>query len=204
MQPQQPPSTPYDFITNPVKPPKPSPLMGMSYGKKLALLIGGALALIIFLAIIFSTVFKNEGNVPYLTAVAQDQSEIVRVATKANVQGVSSDTKGFSQAVSLSVSSDEQQLLNFLSKHGVKLSNKKLSLGLKTSTDQSLTAAVQASNFDETFENIMQSYLSDYANDLKAAFNNTQNTQERAILSDQYQNSQLLLQALQSLQDLSS
>lgn len=201
MQPSQPPNNPYDFIVNPVKPPKKSALAGTSFGLKIALLGGCAVFIIIVLAILFSSVFKNEGNVPFLTAVAQDQSEIIRVTTKANTQAVSSGAKGLSESVSLSVGTDQQALIAFLNKSGVKLSNKVLGLGLKASTDQSLAAATQASNYDETFENIMQNYLTDYANDLKSAFGNTQNATEKSLLSDQYQNSQLLLQQLQAIQD---
>jgi hypothetical protein len=201
MQPSQPQSNPYDFIVNPLKPPKKSMFAGASFGLKVALLVGGAVFIIIVLAVLFSSVFKNEGNVPFLTAVAQDQAEIIRVTTKANTQAVSADSKGFSETVSLSVGTDQQKLLTFLTTSGVKLSTKTLGLGLKASTDQSLAAATQASNYDETFGNIMQNYLTDYANDLKAAFGNTQNGTEKSLLSDQYQDSQLLLQQLQTIQD---
>lgn len=204
MQPEQQYNNPYEFITSPQQPQRRQlvKLPGGSFGMRIGLILGGGVVLVIVLAIIAS-LFSSGGNTQYVAAVAADQTELARVATLATqASGVSQQTtSNFAQTCSLSMTSAQQQLLNFLSSHGTKLSSGKLALKANPATDQALTNAAAASDYDQTFLNIMQTELKGYGSDLQKAFANTQSSAERQLLSNDYQGEQLLLQQLTGAQN---
>lgn len=213
MQPQQPYTDPYsnpynnqyDFIMNPQAPQRRPVLNlnGGSMGMRIAVVAGGLVVLILIIVVV-SSLFSGGGNVPNLTTVAEDQSEAVRVANLA-VQDDSSHvtqvtTMNFAQNASLSIASDRAQLTTFLSSHGSKLSPNTLALKSNPATTQALSAAASSSTFDQAFLTAMQTDLETYASDLKQAYLHSQNTTEKQILSNDYNNEQLLMKQLTGAQ----
>jgi hypothetical protein len=209
MQPQQPYSNPYDFITNPQKPSRP-PLMSFSggsgggMGMRIAV-VGIGLVLLIVILIAISSLFKGGSNVANMKLVAQDQAELVRVTTLAT-QDQSNDisqntTLYFAMNTNLTVSSAQQKLLAFLSSHGAKISKATLALKTNSQTTQALSAAAASSTYDTTFLNAMQGDMSTYVADLKVAYAASKNPQEQQLLKTDYQSAQLLTQELTSAQN---
>jgi len=213
MQPQQPYTDPYsnpynnqyDFIMSPQTPQR-RPLLSLGGGsmvKRIAVVAGGVVILIILIVMV-SSLFSSSGNVPNMTIVAQDQNEVDRVATLA-IQDDSSDvtqqtTMNFAQNASLSVASDQVQLLNFLTAHGTKLSTATLALKTNPATTQALSAAASSSTFDQVFLTAMQTDLETYASDLQQAYAHSQSNTEKQILNNDYNNEQLLMKQLTSAQ----
>lgn len=205
MQPQQPDSNPYDFIVNPGKPQKRSPLnLSMPGGpmmQRIVLVAGGAI-LLIMLVIVASSLLSGGGNVADMTIVAQDQTELERVATvatgddEANIS--QQTTLNFAENSSLAIASAQQALLSFLSSNGAKLSTKTLGLKHSTQADQTLSNAAANSTFDQAFLTVMQGDLNSYAIDMKAAFAHSTNTTEKQLLEKDYQDAQLLITQVQS------
>jgi hypothetical protein len=177
-------------------------LGGGSMAIRIAIVVIGVVVLMI-LIIVASSLLSGSGNVPNLTIVAEDQNEIARVATIANnnASNISqATTSNFAQACALSVTSAQQQLVSFLGQHGTKLSTGTLAKKQNPSSDQALNAAITSSTFDQTFLNIMQTELSGYASDLKKAYAGAQNSTEKQLISNDYQDEQLLAQQLSSAQ----
>lgn len=189
----------YDFIMNPGKPPRRSLLpSGNSMVGRIVVIAGLGVVLIIAIIIVMS-LFSGSGNMPKLVTVAQKQQELIRISTLATTTGLgqsSQTTKNFTESCLLSLTSAQQQLLNFTSTHGKKISQKELALGKNTATDATLKSAIQATNFDSTYTNIMQTQLATYANSLKSAFSTAKNVNEKQLLSNDYSGAQLLLKQL--------
>ncbi len=204
MQPQQPYNNPYDFIVNPEKPQR-QPVLNLN-GSSMAMRIGliaGLVVVIMIVIVIASSIFSSSGgNVTNMTSVAQDQVELIRVATEAS-QNQSNDisqttTLYFADNCLLSLSSENQQLLSFLNANGVKLSTAQLALKQNSRTDAALQAAAASSTYDTAFLTAMQGDMSTYVSDLKVAFNASTNPKEKQLLSTEYKDALLLNQQLTS------
>lgn len=202
MQPQQPYNNPYDFIVNPEKPQRRPVLNvgGSNVAVRIALVVGLVVVVAVVLAVGSSLLTSGSSNVTNMTAVAQDQTELVRVATQAT-QDQSTDinqssTRYFADNTLLAVSSEQQRLLAFLSSNGVKLSTAQLALKHSSSTDAALSAAASSSTYDTAFLTAMQGDMSSYISDIKKAFAASSNPQEKALLQTDYKDASLLQQNL--------
>lgn len=206
MDPQQYPSgqNPYDFILNPPKPPKQTPLAKLPGGNnpfvlKIALLVGAAIILMIILAIVASLLTKgNQANVTALTDIAETQSELVRVADQGVSNAGQQGVKNLAISAKLTIKTQQMQLLNYMSGQGMKVSAKQLTLKRNAQTDQKFTTAQQTSTFDTVFAQEMQSELQSYATSLKQLFNTATGENERNLLSTDYTQTQLLISQVPS------
>lgn len=161
----------YEFFLNP-QPTAKRPLLnfkGGSFKKRLMIVSGGGIGLIIFFVIISSLLGGGTNFTTYI-AVAQDQNELIRVATEANDKANLQTTKNFSQSVDTSLTSGQQQILSYLGINGQKVSTSQLGATENTETDQELAAATAASNFDAVYLKVMETGLQNYINDLKLAY----------------------------------
>jgi len=213
MQPNYPPNNPYqqpaptpqpsgyDFITNPAPEPKRGPNLlpsNASAPMRVAIVVGGLLVLLI-LFLIIKGVLSGGGNTDALINVAQDQQEIIHVTTNAtgNTQtGLSTTNQNFAVTAQASLTSDQQQLITYLANNGHKVKDKTLSLKISADLDQQLQTAATNSTYDSTFKQTMQNLLSDYQQALRTAYQQTTGPKGRALLSDQFNASKLLLQQL--------
>lgn len=187
---------------NPGKPPKRS---GLANNNSTATRIGVVVALVvvvlIFFVIILSLLSSSGGSNTKLTTIAQQQNEIIRVATLANNSGTtqtSQATNDFSQNCLLSITTAQQKLLTYLSAHGTKLGTKQLALAKNSSTDATITAAIASSNLDAVYKNVMRNELQTYENAVKDAYGSTSSAAVKQLLSDEYSGAVLLLQQLGS------
>lgn len=207
MQPQQPYSNPYDFIVNPDKPSRKQLVALPGGGNPMLgrfIIVAVGVIVLIIAAVVVASLLSGSGNIPNMTIVAEDQAELVRVATLAT-QAQSNDvsqqtTMNFAQNSALSIASDQQQLLSFLSSHNTKLSTKTLALKDNPHTDQVLNAAAASSTYDPAFLTAMQGDYTIYVNDIKTAYAKSTNPTEKQLLQKEYKNAQLLEQQLQSAQ----
>jgi len=189
----------YDFILNPENPVK-KPLLiptGNSMLSRLAIGVGGLVVLVILVVVIAGLLGGSSGgNLAALTTVAQDQTELTRVANLSTSQTPSQDVANVAINTSLSVSSAKQQLLTYLADNGHNLGVKDLNLKRDTRTDTQLQTAAAASNFDSTFISVLQTQLDAYQRDLKLAYGSTTGPKGKALLSSQYDAAELLLKQL--------
>jgi predicted outer membrane protein len=194
---QQTPQSNYDFFMNPPKPPKrPMFSMGGTLASRAVIIIGAGVLLMVVIGVVSSVFFGGPSNTDQLLKVAQEQNEIARIATLAQYQGKSTDTKNFAITTQLSMQSAQTQLLKVLAQRGVKFNAKQLQLTKNPQTDSSLQTAAAASVFDQTFSSVMQSQIQDYSNLVKDTFETSKSKSIRGQLVVDYNSAQLLLSEL--------
>jgi hypothetical protein len=175
-------------------------LGGSSMVMRIGLIVGLVVVIGIILTVVSSLLSSGGSNVTNMTSVAQDQTELIRVATEAT-QSQSTDisqstTRYFADNCLLAVSSEQQRLLAFLSSHGVKLATAKLGLKQNSHTDSELQAAAASSTYDTAFLTAMQGDMNTYISDIKVAYTASTNTQEKTLLKTDYNDASLLEQQL--------
>lgn len=188
----------YDFIVNPLKPARKSLSLLPSGGSTLrrAGIVGAGLAILLIIVIIFASLLGggSGGSTAALTTVAQEQTELARVATLGTAHASDQTTQNLAYNVSASLTSANGQLLTYLATNHHKLSTKALALRHSAQTDRSLAAALTDSTFDSTFTDIIQSDLNSYMQALQVAYKANPGPKGRALLNSQYQGAQLLLE----------
>ncbi|MEO6513279.1 MAG: hypothetical protein ABIR37_01220 [Candidatus Saccharimonadales bacterium] len=203
MQPQQPyyqpPATPgpdntgqYDFIVNNNVPSK------RPASKNMLLVVVGAAVLVIVLAwIILSLAFggSSSATAPLVT-IAQEQTEIVRIAKLADDSShlSSQDTRNFSKTTRLTVGSDQAKLVAFLAKNGKKLNEKQLAGKQSATTDAALDAAATSGTYDSTLVSTLQTQLKTYQTSLQQAFTGATSSSEKTLLKAEFDNATLLIE----------
>lgn len=184
----------YDFILNPANAPKKG-FAASSMPQRLALVGGGAVVLIIILAVAFSTIFKGGGNaVTELTDLAQQQTEIARVAAIGVQKAQSTATKNFAHTTQLTLISSQQDTLALLASSGKKLGPKALAIKQNPVTDQKLEAAAANSTFDSTFQKEITDQLKIYRSSLQRTFSTASSSSARSLLQDSFNSINLLLE----------
>jgi hypothetical protein len=193
-------SQPYDFITNPEQPSSrralPS-LPGISPTAMRAALIAGGLVALLILFIVIKGLLSGGGNLPSFVSVAQDQQELIHLATNASQQhGTTTGNQNFAATASLSLTSSQAAIVQYLAANGQKVNAKVLGLKISAATDSQLTAAAAATTYDQTFQQIMKTDLTAYLSRLQQTYKQTTGGKGRALLSDDYKQAQLLLTQL--------
>lgn len=162
--------TPYDFFmqqkhpTN-TKAPIPGPKQAGFKGK-LIWIAGGAIAIMLVIVVIGALTPKDTTS-QNLIIVAQTQQEVVRVCSQGSDKAKAQANRNLAINCSLSVGSDQAQLVAYLAKQGVKVTTKQLSLSINASNTSALTAATATSNYDDVFKTVATKQLTAYANVLQ-------------------------------------
>lgn len=161
---------------------------------KIVLAVVGALfILVIFYAIFFGGKVTNTDQ---LTSVMARAQEISRVSTLAQQQAKAADTKDLATTTEAVLSSQEQELKNYLSNRKIKADPKKLAARLDKNTDGSLEKALQNNSYDQTYFSYLKTSLVTYQSELDATHKSSSKNLQ-SILSEQYQSIKTLLDAPQ-------
>lgn len=191
----QPQGQPYDFIMNPQKPPKKSFFGGSTSPLIRVAIILVSILLLLLLLIILKNALAGKPKLDSYVTVAQDQQELIHLATNASQQqDLSTNNHNLAATAQLSLASGQSQVLKYLSSNRFKVSAKTLALKVSANTDQQLASAEAAGTYNQTFQSIMQSQLNSYANDMKLAYQQNSGKNGRALLNNQYNQAVLLLQ----------
>lgn len=182
----------YDFILNPAKPAKRSLFGGDPFIAKVLFLVGGAVVLMIVIAVVVNVFFGSKTNTSGLLGLTQNAQEIIRLSDEAK-HADSQDVKNAAINTKLTITSQQYTWLTFLAAHNAKPNPQQLSLKKDPAVDTKLTNAVQSSTFDKTYTQVMRTQLTAYATTLKNTYQAESNAQRRKTLSNQYDAVQLLL-----------
>jgi hypothetical protein len=187
----------YEFIMSPGQQQRPSLIGGGWNPRKLAIIGGGIVGVIILFAIIGSLLSGGKGDTLTLKSIAAQQAEIVRVSDLGLKNVSSQDTNNFATNTNLCLSSSQQQLLSYLGQNGVKINEKQLALKANPKTDAALQAASESGTFDATFTTTLQTELTAYQASLQAAYKTATGKTEKQVLSDAFAQAGLLLKQSQ-------
>jgi len=175
-------NSPYEFIMTTPHKPKRS-LGGGSMKQRIIIAVGGFSLLLIVVLVFLSLIGGGgSGNTDSLIKLAEQQNEIVRIAGLAKDKASSGSTKNLAITAQLSIQSAQINTLALLKKDGQKVSNKQLTLLQDSTTDQQLTAAVTAGNFDTTFAQVLQDKLISYQIDVQNTYKNATSLSEKQLL----------------------
>ncbi|HEX9153508.1 MAG TPA: hypothetical protein VF809_01680 [Candidatus Saccharimonadales bacterium] len=167
-------------------------LGGGNLAMTVAMFAGGALIFMIIVAILLNA-FAPKKVSGDLTTMAQVQTELIRIADKGAKTGTQQVTKNLAITIQFSMNTQRKEMLAFMAKRGVTVNDKELVLKQKATTDQELASARTTSTFDSVFTGIMQDELTAYANDLKTIYSNATSKSEKELMSDYYEQTQLLI-----------
>lgn len=191
--PSNPTPNPYDFITNPGKAPKTPLFGGNSLGKKVVLIVGGAIAFMIIAGVAL-TLFGNgnQSNTAGLKSLVAEQQELARVAGIGAKKAQSGTLRGKAATTELSVVSQQQALKRYLEGQNIELSEEELAARKDASTDEALDSAVSSNRFDEVFDSTLSELLATYANNVENAYNGAGNENLKSVLNDAFKSTAAL------------
>ncbi len=186
----------YDFITNPAKPPRQSLLNGKPPAVRAAI-VSGVLLVLIILGIFIKGLFGGSSNLTSFISIAQDQEELIHIATGAALQkDLSINNKNLAATTKLSLATAQLQIITYLNTNHKKINPKVLNLKVSLETDDQLTAAAAATTYNQTFKEIMKTKLTSYMSDLEQSYGQTKGPKGLALLKSDYAGAQLLLEQL--------
>lgn len=190
------PANQYDFIMNPPKPPKKSivPTFGKNpFIQKIIFVVGGAIALMMLLWVGASLLFGG-GNAGIEKAVglAQSQQELIRVAAL-GADAPDQRTRNLAVNVQFTFTTQQNQLISYLSGRGRNVSEEELAGKLNAETDTRLETAMQSNTFDTAFNQTMENSLRAYVRELDSAYDDIGNALGRQLLQAHFEQVELLV-----------
>lgn len=188
-------SNPYEFITNPSQPGKRPSLGGNPLLKRVMVVVGGAVILMIIVSIAISLLGSGGTNIDALKSLTAKQQEIVRVADMGVGKAQDINTRSLALTAKLSASTQQQELLAYLEQQDVKPTKLELASEEDSDTDVALETAATSNRFDEAFNQILIELLTDYANSLSSTYEATSGENAKAVLSQSYASIATLLNA---------
>ncbi len=188
----------YDFIVQSTEKPKPKPFQNTAKPVKIAILAGGILVLLIMFNIVRGAISGPSVGEKFLS-VAQDQQQIIVIATTASKQqGLSTVNANSSVTTQLGVATDQSATIEYMGKNGKEVKAKDLSLLLNSKVIAQLEASAAAGTYNETYKTVMSQELEAYMNHMSVLYKQTEGKNGRALLDSNYKSAKLLLQQLQA------
>jgi hypothetical protein len=179
---------PYGFIMD--EPPKQKRTLipkGESKKQRIIIMVGGGLALLTIILVIFSFISSLGGSgVKNLETLAKEQQEIIRVAELGERGATSTETKAFAQNAKLSVRSSQQNVIAYLTSLKIEVEPKQLSTTLNAKTDATLQDASDSGQFDEVFTSLLTKMLITYRANLTKYYNATDSAGQKNVLQNAY------------------
>ncbi len=179
---------PYEFITNPSQTAKRKFLLGSNTQKSRILIIITGILILISVAVLAISLINNIGtnSADTYQALAQEQTELIRIADIGVSKATQSDAKNLATTTKLTLVSQQPTIFDLAKKAGVKTDAKSLALGKNPETDSLLTSAEQNNKFDEVFTKTLQTNLKKYQQNLKKAYDAGGTKKAKGTLSKYY------------------
>lgn len=194
----------YDFLNTPT--PNKNPILNLGGTSKLGkifILLVGLVVIIIIFAIIKSIFTVSPFAQTDWLKVVYRQDEIIHILsndiqTSQEQSNLNLNDQNFASTASLVLANDQSKTLLYLKNNRVKLNKNITTLVITTNPDSQLTNALQTNNFDQVFKTVMLSELQIYETKLISAYKTTHGVKGKALLTNNYNNAQLLIKQLGS------
>lgn len=170
---------------------------GNSQNQRIAIFAGLILIVIIFLFLMMSLMKSGGEDKAQYKAVVQTQNELIRVAGLASVEPSTGQAiKNTAANLQTVVTSDRQALIGTLQQKGITLKEKDL-IGIPDpNTDQRLTSARAAANYNDTVLAVLNEQLVSYQAKLKQTYDKTKSQTIKDNINQAYQHTGLLQKQL--------
>lgn len=194
---------PYEFIVSPqAAGPKrgiSGLLNGNSFFAKIGLLLGGFVLLLVIAGVIITQLTAGSNNAAELLSSVKTQQEIIRISGTSQFAS-QQQVKNAAMTAQISLTSDQQDLLSYMSSHGQKVAPKELALGKDAQSDQLLSNARSTNTYDSALLEVLLDDITVYQTELRAAFDQTKNEALRIKLQKYYTNASLISTQLKNAQ----
>lgn len=151
--------------------------------------------------IVVSSLLPKGTSSENLLGIAQQQQEIVRIATLCEQQATSEATKGFCYTTELSVNSSQSKLTSYMTSKGIKVDVKQLALKKDPATDKTLEAAKATSTFDSALQKVLTVELESYLSDVQTAYKSTKSQKLKEVLRLNFDSGKVLYDQAKLLQN---
>ncbi len=151
------------------------PKIARTGGSKLPLIIGGAVIAIIIIVVIIANLGGSSAT-PRLLSIAQQQTEISRVAALNFENLTTSSAKNFAINTNLTMLSTQSSYLKFLASNGSGVDPKDLTTTKNSQTDTLLSAAAENGTLDSATKTELVNELTKYQQTLKTAYDESTST----------------------------
>lgn len=196
MPPNQPSQNPYDFITNPGAPQRSSGFGGDSMFKRVLIVAGGLVILMIIAAIVMSLLSSgSKGPTQSMKELVITQQEIALMADKGSKDAVDPSIRAKAITANLSLLSSQAAVKTYLDKSGAGVDKKLIPTSLAADTATTLDTAKSLNRFDESFNELLETRLSNYQKDLQAIYDSTNSEEAKKVIKEAYTNASTLLSA---------
>lgn len=163
---------------------------------KIKLLIFGAIGVVLVLiTILLVSLFTGGSDKAALSliAVARQQTEVIRVAEVGAKKSRDAQNKAFAVTVQSAVKSDNGSLLSYLKANGLPSDSKSIGSSLSAgTTDQTLTQAEQANQFDAVFVDVLTEEISKYQATLQTAYESSESAAAKTLINQFFQNTEFI------------
>lgn len=186
--------SPYGFILNPeAKQPAANsgknPLL-----KRILTALAGLVVLAIIAAVAMNLLVPKDNSGIQLTALAQEQYEIVRVSAVVVQQAKTTSVRDFATNAQLAVTTNEQATVKYINDRKLAVINDKVLAGKHDDkTDKALQAALTSNTFDTAAVQTLTTALGTYQTNLKKAYADIKGTKARAVIQASYTAVELLV-----------
>lgn len=197
MDPNQQPSggNPYEFIMSSGQPSKStisSPDGGDMRRRILIAAIAGSFLIIAAILVFTFLSNSNKGNEETLLTIAKQQAELIRIGEAGTTKAKGPAAQNLAITTKLSISTVQKDFLSFAGKQGVKIDPKAIA-SPNAKNDSELSVAEQNNKYDEVLTAMINKQLTDYTASLKKAYNETESKSGKEVLSNAFQQAELLL-----------
>ncbi len=184
---------PYEFIINPNTPSPKRGSLADPFIRRILLVVGGGIALLVVLVIGASLLKPADVITPQLITINAEQKELVRVATASTGTPTDLATKNLAANITTSVGTSQVQTLGYITTHGTKPTSKILITARNATTDQTLATALTTNTYDSALREALTTQLTTYNASLVKAYRSSPGPKLKVILVNSYNTCQLLL-----------
>jgi hypothetical protein len=188
------PDNPYGFILNPNKNETRKFLPSNSRKTRILIILLASIIVLLLVSMLFSMISRNSSaQVTRLKDLLAEQQEIIRVSAIGLENISTAETRNYLTTINYSAASQQQQLSKYLSGKKVTIEKTLYDSKLDTTTDKQLAAAVQNNKYEQIYDSILLTLLTEYQKDLKEAYKKATTNESKAILTSSFNSVSLLL-----------
>jgi uncharacterized protein YxeA len=184
---------PYDFI---MKPPTKSAKLSIFAGggvKKIFVIVLAIGFIIVLVGVLVTLLTSRGASTDSVKSLVQQQEELIRVSREVERKANTDTLKNLAYNIDLSVSSNQTQLIGWLTTHKVKLKDTELKLKHDATIDKQLANAHATSTYDTAAPAILADQLEQYLADTKTLFGQTSNKSLKKLLEKSFTAGKTLL-----------